>query len=69
VGIRAEIAVVTLIVGSYLRYLLGIPLTAGLLGVFLGSVVAIGVLGSILISILSRSRFISSLRSLGIIEE
>jgi uncharacterized membrane protein len=67
VGIAAEIVVVTLIVGSYLSYLLGIPIGTGILGVFIGSLVAIGVLGSILFSTLSRHRFTSLFRTLGLL--
>jgi uncharacterized membrane protein len=63
VGIATEIVVVTLIVGTYLSYLLALPIGVGLLGVFLGSVIAIGVLGSILLFALSNSRVASILRS------
>lgn len=63
VGIVTEIVVVTLIVGTYLSYLLALPIGVGLLGVFLGSVIAIGVLGSILLFALSNSRVASILRS------
>jgi uncharacterized membrane protein len=62
-GIVAEICVVTLIVGPYLSYLIAIPLTIGMLGVFLGSVVAIGVLGSILFLALSSSSVTSIFQS------
>jgi uncharacterized membrane protein len=62
-GVMLEILVITLIVGSYLSYLFGMPLSVGLLGVLLGSVVAIGVLGSIVLSALSSSRMLSWLRS------
>ncbi|MEM1589891.1 MAG: QueT transporter family protein [Candidatus Bathyarchaeia archaeon] len=51
----AETIVITLIVGSYLPMLLGIPLEIGLLGVFLGSLVAINVLGFILLETFYRS--------------
>jgi len=37
-----------LIVGSYLSYLFAIPLFAGWADVLLGSIIAIGILGSIL---------------------
>lgn len=48
IGVIVEILVVTLIVGSYLSYLFGIPLEAGWADVMLGSIIAIGILGSIL---------------------
>ena len=62
-GVAAEIVVVTLIVGTYLSYLLALPIEVGLLGVFLGSVIAIGVLGSVLLFALSNSRVTSILHS------
>ena len=48
VGVIVEILVVTLIVGSYLSYLFAIPLEAGWAEVMFGSIIAIGILGSIL---------------------
>lgn len=62
-GVASEIAVITFIVGSYLSYLFGIPLEAGWLGVLLGSIVAIGALGSLLLFALSTERMTSLLRS------
>jgi uncharacterized membrane protein len=53
-GVAVEILVVTLIVGSYLSFLLGIPLQVSWLGIMLGSSVAIGLLGSILLFALTR---------------
>jgi uncharacterized membrane protein len=53
VGAAVEIIVITLIVGSYLSYLFGLPIEAGWTGVLLGSVVAIGILGSLLLFTLS----------------
>jgi len=50
-----ETATITLIVGSYLPMLLGVPLEVGLVGVFLGSVVAINFLGFGLLEMLCRS--------------
>jgi len=50
-----ETAVVTLVVGSYLSALLNVPMEASLLGVFLGSVVAINILGFSLLEALHRS--------------
>lgn len=48
VGVIVEIIVVSLFVGSYLSYLFAISLLAGWAEVGLGSVIAIGILGSIL---------------------
>lgn len=62
VGVAVQILVITLIVGSYLSYLLGFPLEAGLFGVLLGSIVAIGILGSILYFALSTGRVAAMLR-------
>lgn len=62
-AIVAEIVVVTLIVGTYLSFILGIPPWISMFGIFLGSVVAIGILGSILLFALSNSRIASMLRS------
>lgn len=56
VGIALEILVITIIVGSYLSFLLGFPLEVGLSGVLLGSIVAIGILGSILYFAISTGR-------------
>ena len=63
VGVVSEVIIVTLIVGTYLSFLLGMPFLIGLAGVFLGSVIAIGVLGSILYFALSSSRVTSGFRS------
>ena len=68
-GIVAEICVVTMIVGPYLSYLIAIPLTMGILGVFLGSVIAIGVLGSILFLALSSSRVTSMFQSSNVFKQ
>jgi hypothetical protein len=54
VGVGVEIVAVTLVVGTYLSYLLAIPITISWLGIFLGSLTAIGALGSILLYTLSR---------------
>ncbi len=66
IGVAVEILIVTLVVGSYLSYLLGFPLEAGLLGVLLGSIIAIGVLGSILYFALSTNRVAALLRPHGL---
>jgi len=66
VGVGGEILVVTLVVGTYLSYLLAIPLELSWLGIFLGSVTAIGVLGSILLFALSRKNVLAMLRTHGL---
>ena len=64
-GVALEVAVVTLIVGTYLSFLFNMPLEVGWLGVFLGSVIAIGVLGTILLFALSTGRGAQVLRAVG----
>jgi uncharacterized membrane protein len=66
VGGGLEIVTVTLIVGSYLSYLFGMPLTVGWVGVLLGSMVAIGMLGSILFAAMSTDRVMAMLRAYGV---
>ena len=65
-GVVVEILVVTLVVGTYLSYLLAIPLPASWLQILLGSLVAIGVLGSILLYALSRRNVTVLLESHGL---
>jgi len=65
VGVAEEIAAVTLIVGTYLSYVLAQPLLLVWLGVFSGSVLAIGILGSALLFALSTNRMVVALRSHG----
>jgi uncharacterized membrane protein len=67
VGVVLQILIVTLTVGSYLSFLFSMPLEIGWLGVLLGSVVAIGLLGSLLFFGLSRTRMLTLLRSRGIV--
>jgi uncharacterized membrane protein len=62
----SEILLVTVIVGSYLSYLFQIPLEVGLSGIFLGSLVATGVLGSILLLLISRPIITEQLESHGL---
>lgn len=69
VGILSEIAIVTIIVGTYLSFLIGLPLAVGLLGIFLGSVIAIGFLGGLLFLALSSSRVTSLFRSSNLFEQ
>lgn len=52
---------ITLIVGSYLAIIFGVPVEIGLLGIFLGSVVAINGLGYILILVFTRTPIAESL--------
>lgn len=66
VGVALEIVIVTLVVGTYLSYLLAIPLEISWLGIFLGSLTAIGVLGSILFFALSTERIAGTLRTFGL---
>jgi hypothetical protein len=65
-GVVSQVIIITAIVGSYLSYLFGMPLEVGLLGVLLGSIVAIGVLGSLLLLALSSEQVSAALRSRGI---
>ena len=66
IGVAVEVLVITFIVGPYLSYLLVMPIGVGLLGIFLGSLVAIGVLGSILFFALSRQRIVSLVTTRGL---
>ena len=68
VGIGVEILIVTFVVGSYLSYLLAIPLQLSWFGILLGSLVAIGVLGSILLLALSRRNIAGILEAHGLKE-
>lgn len=61
-----EILAVSLIVGTYLSYLFSMPLVVGLFGVFVGSLIAMGVLGYTLLSALSRPSIVRILRSFSI---
>jgi uncharacterized membrane protein len=66
IGVAEEIATVTLIVGTYLSYLLAQPLLLVWIGVLLGSIIAIGVLGSTLLFALSSEGALNLLRSHGL---
>lgn len=66
VGVGVEIVVVTLVVGTYLSYLLAIPITISWLGIFLGSLTAIGALGSILLYTLSRRNVATMMATYGL---
>ena len=66
IGVGLEILVITVVVGTYLSYLLAIPLTVSWLGIFLGSFAAIGILGSILLYALSRRNVAVLMKSHGL---
>lgn len=55
IGSLAETAVITAIVGGYLSILFGVPIEIGLFGIFVGSIVAINILGFILTEVLNGS--------------
>ncbi len=61
-AIGVEVLTVTLIVGSYLSYLFGMPLAVGLFGILIGSAMAIGVLGYILLKAISKLLMARALR-------
>jgi uncharacterized membrane protein len=65
-AVGLQVLVVTLIVGTYLSYLLAVPLQIGWVGVMLGSIVAIGFLGSLLLFALSTQRIAGVLGSYGV---
>jgi uncharacterized membrane protein len=50
-AVAVETLIITFIVGTYLSYLIGIPLELGLLGVFIGSFIAMNILGYILLKV------------------
>ena len=52
VGIACQIVIVSMIVGVYISYLFGLPLIVGITDIFIGTFLAIGVLGSVLIVII-----------------
>ena len=52
VGIGCQIVIVSVIVGTYLSYLLGSPLIAGIGYLFIGTFLAVGILGSALVVII-----------------
>jgi uncharacterized membrane protein len=65
-GIIAEIMTVTIIVGSYLSYLFGMPLEIGLFGVLIGSFIAIGILGYLLLRVISRPFITKTFKAYGL---
>ena len=52
IGIGCQIVIVSVIVGTYLSYLLGSPLIAGIGYLFIGTFLAVGILGSALVVII-----------------
>ena len=66
VAIGLQILIVTVIVGTYLSYILALPLGITWLGVMVGSIVAVGFLGSLLLRALSVERIVTLLRRHGI---
>jgi uncharacterized membrane protein len=62
VAVVAEIAVVTAIVGSYLSYLLATPLAISLAGVFIGTLIATGILGGTILAALQKTTFARSVK-------
>ncbi len=67
IATASEILLITAIVGSYLSYLFQMPLEVGLSGIFLGSFVATGILGFILLLLISRPVITQQLESHGLI--
>ena len=65
-AVGMQVLIITLIVGTYLSYLLAVPLQIGWLGVMLGSIVAIGFLGSLLLFTLSTQQIAGVLGSYGV---
>jgi len=61
----AQNIILTVIVGTYLSYLLGLPVVLGWAGIFLGSAVAVNILGYALLEAVSRSSILSLLESHG----
>jgi uncharacterized membrane protein len=65
-AIVLQVLVVTIIVGTYLSYILALPLGIAWLGVLLGSIVAVGFLGSLLLRALSAERITTLLSRHGV---
>lgn len=54
VAIACQIIIVSIIVGVYLAYLFRLPVIVGITDIFIGSFVAIGILGSLLLVIIKK---------------
>lgn len=65
-AIAMEVLVVTLIVGGYLSYLFNMPLSLALFGILVGSLIAIGFLGYVLLKLMSRKYVVNILRTFGL---
>lgn len=65
-AVLTEVLVVAAVVGTYLSYLFGMPIEAGISGVLVGSIIAIGLLGYSLLIVVSRSAVVRLLRSIGV---
>jgi len=63
IAVITQVAIVTAIVGSYLSYLLPAPFEMSLIGVLLGSLVAIGLIGYPLLLALSRLRIANQMKT------
>ncbi|MGQ9543190.1 MAG: QueT transporter family protein [Candidatus Bathyarchaeia archaeon] len=65
-AVMVEVATVTLIVGSYLSILFEAPLPVALVGVLVGSLIAIGFLGYSLLKVFSTPQTVRALKSHGV---
>jgi uncharacterized membrane protein len=63
IGVLAQVIIVTVIVGTYLSYLLAMPLELSLAGIFLGSLVATGILGSTILTVLKKTAFVQMVKA------
>ncbi len=59
-GCLVETVITTVIVGSYLSVIFGMPIEASLLGIFIGSLISINLLGFALLESLCRSKIVKS---------
>ena len=52
VGIACQVVIVSMIVGVYISYLFELPLIVGITDIFIGTFLAVGILGSVLVVII-----------------
>ena len=52
VGIACQVVIVSMIVGVYISYLFELPLIVGITDIFIGTFLAVGILGSLLVVII-----------------
>ena len=52
VGIGCQIIIISIIVGVYIAYLFNLPIIVGITDIFIGSFLAVGILGSLLLTII-----------------